>query len=137
MAATKIHSKEPVGGRRAGFLLPAIQLDRAAPTPLYRQLRAQLASAVRGSGCAGMRLPSTRVLARFLGVSRNTVLTAYEELAAEGLIAGRTGSAMIVVHQPRGAMSHADPMRLLREAQYPARTLAFEDADGTSLFLTY
>ena len=38
----------------------------------------------------------SRVLARLLGVSRNTVLTAYDELVAGGLIEGRRGAAMLV-----------------------------------------
>ena len=137
MAATKIHSGEPVGGRRAPFLLPPIDLDRSSATPLYEQLRAQLAAAVRGTARAGTRLPSTRLLARLLGVSRNTVLMAYEELAADGLIAGRRGTAMVIAPQRRGAMNHSDPVRLLREAQYPTRTFPFADPDGASLYVIY
>ena len=41
---------------------------------------------------AGARLLSTRALARTLGVSRNTVLNAYDALAADALLAARRGS---------------------------------------------
>ncbi len=44
----------------------------------------------------GMRLPSTRGLARDLGISRGTVLQAYEQLVAEGWLQGRRGSSTIV-----------------------------------------
>ncbi len=47
---------------------------------------------MRGESPAGVRLPSTRALAQRLGVSRNTVLSAYDELAAEGRLAARVGS---------------------------------------------
>lgn len=104
--------------------------------PLYEQLRTQFAAAIRRAGRPGARLPSTRLLARMLRVSRNTILTVYEELAAEGLIEGRAGSGMVVVHQPR-AMNHADPARLLRESQFPARTIQIEDPDGSALLLIY
>ncbi|MEP6635023.1 MAG: PLP-dependent aminotransferase family protein, partial [Luteimonas sp.] len=44
----------------------------------------------------GARLPPTRLLARDLGISRNTVLAAYEQLRAEGFLAGRVGSGSYV-----------------------------------------
>lgn len=44
----------------------------------------------------GARLPPTRTLARDLGVSRNTVITAYEELANEGLVVSRFGGGSFI-----------------------------------------
>jgi GntR family transcriptional regulator/MocR family aminotransferase len=83
-------------------LLPAIGLDRDASTPLHRQISTQIAVAIRRGADASARLPSSRVLARLLGVSRNTVLTAYDELVADGLISGRRGAAMMVTRQSTG-----------------------------------
>jgi hypothetical protein len=60
-----------------------------------------------------------------------------EELAAEGLIEGRPGSGMVIASRPPGAMSAFDPRRALRDAQYPSRTVAFEDPDGSALYLIY
>jgi GntR family transcriptional regulator / MocR family aminotransferase len=40
----------------------------------------------------GTRLPSTSALAFTLGLSRNTVLNAYEALVANALLAARKGS---------------------------------------------
>lgn len=71
--------------------------------PRYAQLtRALKAAIIDGRIQAGMRLPATRDLARDLGVSRNTVMTAYEQLDAEGFIEGRVGSGSFVTTiQPR------------------------------------
>jgi DNA-binding GntR family transcriptional regulator len=81
-------------------------------------------------------LPSTRALARLLGVSRNTVLAAYDDLTADGMIEGRRGAGMIVAGR-RHAPSAFDPRRIMRDAQYPARTLALLDPDGTPFDLIY
>ena len=115
-------------GRPRHIFLPAVALDRTAATPLHRQIRRQIESAIRAGAADGLRLPSSRTLARLLGVSRNTVLTAYDELTADGLIAGRRGAAMMV--STRQTAGPVDVHRLLREAQYPARTLSIGDLDG-------
>ena len=114
--------------RTRHLLLPPILLDRTEGAALHRQIRAQIAEAVRSGAADGSRLPSSRVLARLLGVSRNTVLTAYDELAADGLITGRRGAAMIVT--TRRTTGVPDLRRLLRQAQYPARTVPIGDPDG-------
>lgn len=65
--------------------------------PRYAQLTQALKQAILSGRCApDSRLPATRVLARDLDVSRNTVLAAYEQLAAEGFIEGRVGSGCYV-----------------------------------------
>lgn len=69
------------------------RLDRASPLPLSRQLAAALREALsEGRIDAGARLPSTRALAAELGLARSTVVGVFEQLAAEGYIAGRPGS---------------------------------------------
>ncbi len=45
---------------------------------------------------AGTRLPPTRVMAEEIGVARQTVVLAYERLAAEGYVRARTGSGTYV-----------------------------------------
>ena len=60
---------------------------------IYRQL---LGAILDGRLQAGERLPPTRELAHRLGVSRNTVAVAYEQLTAEGVLVGRVGAGSYV-----------------------------------------
>src|SRR4051812_46850529 len=77
--------------------LPPLQLDPDAHEPLYRQLSDALAGAIgEGSLPEGERLPSERDLALSLGVSRTTVVTAYRELEARGLVRGHVGRGTFV-----------------------------------------
>jgi GntR family transcriptional regulator/MocR family aminotransferase len=122
-------------GRPRHLFLPQVALDRTAASPLHRQIRRQIESAIRDGVVEGLRLPSSRTLARLLGVSRNTVLTAYDELAADGFIQGKRGASMLVA--TRGAAGAPDLRRLLRDAQYPVRTLSIGDQDGNVIDLSY
>ena len=71
---------------------PEIMLDQHAAAPLYRQLYQRLrGSILTGQLEAGTRLPSTRVMASSLGVSRTTTALAYEMLLLEGYIESRVG----------------------------------------------
>jgi GntR family transcriptional regulator/MocR family aminotransferase len=68
-------------------------LDR----PLYQQLYAHMRAAIlSGQLKGGLKLPSTRALAGELNVSRNTVLSAYEQLIAEGYLESVEGSGTFV-----------------------------------------
>src|SRR6185437_11062064 len=72
-----------------------LQLDGEGAT--YQQLtRALKAAILDGSLGAGTRLPPTRALAQELGVSRITVLSAYDQLRAEGYLQSRVGSGSYV-----------------------------------------
>ena len=65
--------------------------------PQYAQLtRAIKAGILNGRLTSGMRLPPTRTLALELGPSRITILTAYEQLRADGFIKGCAGSGSYV-----------------------------------------
>src|ERR1700742_3831106 len=71
-----------------------MRLDRSAPEPLRAQLEASLRDAIRsGRLRGGERLPSSRELARELGVSRGIVQECFGQLLAEGYLTSRTGSA--------------------------------------------
>lgn len=64
---------------------------------LYRWLYEELRSAIlAGRLRPGSRLPATRDLARSYSVSRPTVVTAFEQLKAEGYVEGRAGSGTYV-----------------------------------------
>ena len=61
--------------------------------PLHRQLYAAIRGLILdGRLKAGDRIPSTRLLAKDLGLSRTTVLNAVDQLAVEGYIEGKVGS---------------------------------------------
>ena len=122
--------------KSSDWWLPEIILRKNAGVAMHQQIRSQLAQAIRRAA-PGTQLPSTRVLAKLLGVSRNTVLTAYEELVADGLIEGRHGSAMFVSEGVPRELVALNPLQLLREAQYPLRSLTIVDQDGTPLYLSY
>ncbi|MGH7906279.1 MAG: PLP-dependent aminotransferase family protein [Candidatus Binataceae bacterium] len=62
-------------------------------TQVYGGLREALRSARLK---AGDKLPASRELARQLGVSRNTIIEAYERLVSEGYLLGRIGSGTYV-----------------------------------------
>ena len=122
--------------RRRDAIVPEIVLDRFVAVPLHRQIQRQIDAAIRaGQMPGGARLPSTRMLARLLRVSRNTVLAAYEELAADELIRGIPGAGMRV----NGPSPAVRPgwRRVMREARYPERIARFGDPDGNPLFLNF
>lgn len=87
-------------------------------TPLYQQLYEHLRSAIlSGQLPKGTQLPSTRALADKLGVSRNTILNAYDQLFAEGYLESVGGKGTFVTQalpevsfQPRGIW-HPAPAR--------------------------
>jgi DNA-binding transcriptional regulator YhcF (GntR family) len=111
-------------------------IDHDLADPLSLQIVRQLQEAIEaGRAARGTRLPSTRSLARTLGVSRNTVLTAYEELAARGFVRSRRGAGMYVCVP--ATVSGFDLRSVMRDAQYPSRTIALRDADGNPLYISY
>lgn len=64
-----------------------ITLDYEADVPLHHQLYEQMRGLIlSGKLTAGKRLPSTRVLADFLGLARATVAESYDRLCSEGYI---------------------------------------------------
>ena len=60
---------------------------------LYEAAKAAILSQQLGAGC---KLPSTRNLAKDLGIARNTIIAAFEQLAAEGFVVTSTGSGTYV-----------------------------------------
>jgi GntR family transcriptional regulator/MocR family aminotransferase len=77
--------------------LGTISLERTSSIPLYRQLYEHVRNAIlSGQLAAGTRLPPTREFAKELGVSRNTVVVAFDQLIAEGYIEGKVGAGSYV-----------------------------------------
>lgn len=83
--------------RAGGALLLSIALDHRSARPISTQLYMILRDMMLSGGIAPKaRLPATRALARDLGVSRTTVIEAFERLAAEGLVESRIGAGTFV-----------------------------------------
>jgi GntR family transcriptional regulator/MocR family aminotransferase len=102
-------------------LFVELQRDRGA---LRVQLEDGLRGAVRdGRLRAGERMPSSRVLARDLGVSRRLVVDAYAQLAAEGYLVARRGSGTVV--NPHAAGEGSAPA-----GEKPPRTLLYDFFPG-------
>ncbi|KJV25344.1 DNA-binding protein [Aquitalea magnusonii] len=84
--------------------IPALGAIDRSQGGIGRQLAAALRNAIsRGELEAGERLPSTRVLAASLGVSRGTVTEAYEQLMAEGCLDAQPGSSTRVAATLHGS----------------------------------
>jgi GntR family transcriptional regulator / MocR family aminotransferase len=81
-----------------------IELRRERGRPLRPQLEDGLREAVRsGRLMAGARLPSSRALARDLGVSRRLVVEAFAQLSAEGYLVTRQGAGTFVAETAAAA----------------------------------
>jgi DNA-binding transcriptional MocR family regulator len=124
--------------KRCPHTIPPPPLDRGAGSlqvQVYRWLRGAIWRGELPSGCV---MPSTRALAKQLGISRNTALYAYETLAAEGLIGGRRGSGTRVLGGADGCAAAPKRRRdlswILRDSHYPVSSVAFADPDGNSLY---
>ena len=74
-----------------------IALERNADAPMTRQIYDRLREMIlTGTLAAGSRILSTRRLAGELGVSRNIVLDAFDQLLAEGYVETRVGAGTFV-----------------------------------------
>jgi len=70
--------------------LLGLELDKCAGAPTFRVIAEQLRVRIHsGALPGGTRLPPSRQLAEQLGIARNCVVEAYDELIADGLIEGR------------------------------------------------
>lgn len=80
---------------------PAVQIDLRSPVPPFEQIRARIADLVAaGELPAGTRLPSVRALAGDLGIAPNTVVRAYRELEAAGVVRTARGKGTVVADAP-------------------------------------
>ncbi|MCK8683506.1 MULTISPECIES: PLP-dependent aminotransferase family protein [Pseudomonas] len=85
-----------------------IELDRrqGLSRQLYQALRLRV---LDGRLASGTRLPASRDLAAALGISRNSVVRAYDQLFAEGYIEGRVGDGTYVAQLPQTALPAKTP----------------------------
>ncbi len=96
-----------------------VALDTASPDPLHRQLYGKLRNAIlTGRISPGAQIPSSRDLARELGVARNTVLNAVEQLIAEGYLQGEPGSGTMYIELCQTIRSTFHVYRLLPRKEH-------------------
>ena len=105
----------------------AVTLDRSVPGSLAGQLSGGIRGlVVDGTLTRGDRLPSSRALARDLGVSRSVTEQAYEQLLAEGWLEARRGAGTFVAATgdgtgalPRRRPARAEPALVRLDAGTP------------------
>ena len=79
-----------------------LELERGAELPLHEQVERYIRENIQaGRLAAGTRLPSTRALAKELGISRGVVTEAYGQLTAEGYLLTRQGAPVRVARTVR------------------------------------
>ena len=94
-----------------------LSVSREGPGTLGTQIEGQLRRAIRdGELRDGARMPSTRDLARQLGVSRRIAVDAYAQLAAEGYLVLRQGAQPRIAGAAAGATATA-PLALALERE--------------------
>lgn len=116
---------------------PQLEIDLESGVPVLHQITRGLRRCLlEGSLAPGDLLPSSRALARDLGVHFNTVAQAYRELEREGWLAlkRRAGSVVLDRRSPQLPAAernqlgeaYADALRALRD-EYEARGLQRAD----------
>ena len=106
--------------RRLVMSFEMVRLDRASSEPLHQQLYRQIREELEnGSFCASC-VPSSRVLATTLGISRPTVNQAFSKLLAEGYLQARKRSGIFVAdHLPATFLKAARPATTARTEHSP------------------
>src|SRR5258708_545274 len=93
--------------RRPEWPVDLIASDAQSPEPLHRQLYLRLVELIMdGSLPFDGRLPSSRALAQKINVSRNTVVSAYQQLEVEGYVQAQRGSQTFVAAAPNRSTPH-------------------------------
>ncbi len=99
----------------------AFSLDPDAPESLHRQLYEEMRRAILSGRLApGSRLPASREFANVSHISRNTVLSAYSQLLAEGYIESRAGSGTFVARAIPETMVPESPGSAAGDGAAPA-----------------
>ena len=104
-----------------------LELDRKSRLPIYEQLYAYIADGIRsGRLIENERLPSKKALASHLGISANTVETAYAMLCQEGYVSSRPRSGYYVskieLSPPAQIMQTEAPAPVARSYRYDFMT---------------
>ena len=109
------------------------QIDPRSPIPLYVQIANRLRVAIAtGEMKPGEALPSVRNLASSIRVNPATVVQAYRELEAAGVVESRQGAGTFVRELPetkRETERRREARRLVREMMAQAAGLGVTNED--------
>ena len=124
-----------------GFPSELIALERGVGTALHLQLAERLRGLIlAGQLPAGQKLPSIRAFARTHGISKNTVISALEQLSAEGYLESRPGAGIWVGPQVSRGLhespprQHARTIRLSRRGEIMANQPRISSIPGHPTF---
>jgi GntR family transcriptional regulator/MocR family aminotransferase len=108
---------------------PFIMLDEKSGLPLYRQIYEAIRHAILSGKVHPMTtLPATRLLAKQLGVSRMTVINAYDQLFAEGYLEAKMGAGTFVAaHLPEEFLQTSGFERREHQENPSTRKIKFTD----------
>src|SRR5438477_10278554 len=109
--------------RRSIIGFEMIRLDRSAAEPLHDQLYRQIRDELRSGSFTGNagRVPSSRLLAVDLGISRLTVNLAFSKLHAEGYLRSKPRSGTFVAHPLPETFLTADKPKALPQIEHRPR----------------
>lgn len=83
---------------------------KLSPIPLYIQIKEYIKEKIEnGEWTVGSKIPTQRMLAKSFEVNRSTVVLALDELIAEGLIEGRSGSGTRVINNTWSLLTSTPP----------------------------
>ncbi len=104
-----------------------IRIERQSRVPLHLQVKNQLQELIlAGTLLEGKSLPPTRKLAQAIGLNRSTVVEAYGELMAEGLVEAHVGRGTIVAGN-----------RVVEKRAFPTQALNWQELFAASTGAVY
>ncbi|MEX5576851.1 PLP-dependent aminotransferase family protein [Pseudophaeobacter sp. A-200-2] len=109
---------------------PTFSIDRSLSVPVFEQICTALRTRIgAGEIPEASQLPATRSFAVELGVSRSTVVAAYEQLEAEGYIAGKRGSGFTVCAMGQVELQPVHPAPPEHAKETPRALLPFNSGE--------
>jgi GntR family transcriptional regulator/MocR family aminotransferase len=111
----------------------SITLDRGSDSALYQQICERIEELMAaGELAAGEKLPASRELASMLGINRNTITSAYEELAKRGLVRSHVGQGTFVAEVSRSPEPAPMRFRFSRAVEAAAERVRTAVAAGSA-----
>ncbi|WP_326983588.1 PLP-dependent aminotransferase family protein [Chryseobacterium sp. MYb264] len=100
-----------------------IKIDRNSEISIYMQITNQLINAIqRGFLAFGTKLPGTRALSLILGVHRNTVVSVYDELFAQGWVESLPNKGTFIIGKNQEKPSNSHGISRINLKNYPKTT---------------